>query len=275
MSTTRRSGPLDDQGRIVRARAAHVIAEMIVSSQERVSDESHWIPKHSWPDPRLYLDQENRVVRPSRLGTKARLAKLADYFQSQSYGAESPQKWARDITAWLRGTQTVSPDKLKWLALRFKRSWIDAMYSAGYIQHVVALISLLNASDPRLAAVVSAFAFRTWTLDEAHEEQLATLDLFQPHGMFEHALSAIEEITSRTLWPHVPARVNVEDIPEEELRCVFRLCDPIEIRYVAEGSSYPTRAARVACTFLVKCYFANLVSFAPTELRAFVQEVIK
>jgi len=275
MSQMRRSGPLDDQAHIVRARAAHVVAEMIVSFQGGVPEGDQWIPRHSDPDPRLYFDPVTKTARPQRAGTKARLARLAEFFATQSYGEESPQKWARDITGWLGKKQTVSPEKLRWLAKRFNRSWIEALNGAGYLQHIIALMDLLVEKEPKEAAILAAFTFRMWISTENHEQQLATLDLFAPHGLFERSLMKMEESSAAQFWPKVPARVSLDDIRCEDLRCVFRLCDPSESGNRSDLTAYPSRTVRAASTFLVKRLFAEVVDFSPVALRSLIQEVIK
>ena len=254
---------------------------MVVSSQQGVAEELQFIPRHSDPDPRLYLDPVSKTVRPYRLGTKTRLARLADVFGRQSFGEESPQKWARDLAAWLRGKRTVSPEKLRWLAQRFERSWIEALNAARYLQHIVVLTGLLLERSPGDAAVVAAFTFRTWLVNEEHQQLLASLDLFGPNllredrrGLFERVLMRIERAHAAELWPEVPARVSVSNIGIEELRSVFRLCDPSERRYSPEAGPYPSLAASAASGFLMKRLFAHVVDFSPLGLRSLVEEML-
>ena len=180
-----------------------------------------------------------------------------------------------------RKTHCFARRSLRWLAQRFERSWIEALNAAGYLQHIVVLTGLLLQRSPGDAAVVAAFTFRTWLVNEEHQQLLASLDLFGPNllredrrGLFERVLMRIERAHAAELWPEVPARVSVSNIGIEELRSVFRLCDPSERRYSPEAGPYPSLAASAASGFLMKRLFAHVVDFSPLGLRSLVEEML-
>jgi hypothetical protein len=249
--TGRRSGPPDDQALIVREKASQVIALLLVAHADG-SKASPWIEKGAPYDPHLYLLPSGR---PKRVG-KARIHAFAQFVADRSHGAESPTTWRRDLLSWLDQERTISPDKLRRLGTTVGAGWIRPFFEVCYIQHLVVLISkLISNQNYNAAAVVSGFIFRTWTRQDQLQEQLAIVDLFdEQYRRFDRALAKVE--TDLKFWKEIPARVTVDDVTGDEMRCIFRLVDPADRKYVKSVAlGYPTTAATRASAMLLQKLF--------------------
>ena len=294
---SRRSGPPDDQARIVRECASRAIAVLLVNHQDSIdlngtirplsltqgtySQEAEgdpqleraarhktkrrWITRYSPFDPRLYLHTETKTISAPRLAHgHDRLSAFASFVADESYGKESPSIWLRDLKGWLRKKRTISPDKLRRLSQATGASWVVLFYEARYIQHlVVAIHMLLSNKCFAQAAVLAGYVFRTWTF----QDELTTLDLFSPEwGLFNRALPEIER--GFKFWSTIPARVQITHVKGAELRSVFRLCEPGDLKFLPSRDPYlyPSFAVTKASMFLLSGLFPK--RFNPSNAKS-------
>ncbi len=293
----RRSGPPDDQALIVRECASRAIAVLLVNHQDSIdlngtirlpspikglySHEEEgdpqvgraalrkasrrWVARYSPFDPRLYLQTEAKTISAPRLANgHDRLSAFASFVADESYGKESPSIWLRDLKGWLRKKRTISPDKLRRLSQATGASWVVLFYEARYIQHlVVAIQMLLSNKCFAQAAVLTGYVFRTWTF----QNELTTLDLFAPEwGLFSRALPEIER--QFKFWNTIPARVQITHVKGAELRSVFRLCEPSDLKFLPRRDPYlyPTVAVTKASMFLLSGLFPE--RFNPSNAKS-------
>lgn len=243
--------------------------------------EQEFIPPGSAPDPRIYAepsspasisemllalgasreyipepepsDQWPRPVAAKRI-PKARVERFANFMAAQSNEKEKDYTWRRDVADWLHKKRAISPDKLRRLSETLDESWIEAFCTVGYYQHVVlALGFLLEARHYREVAIVSAFVFPNWDTIRwsTSSDGIAVLDLF------DHLRPALREVEKTlqklSIWEVIPARVAVDEIREEAIRCVFRLCDPAEADLMRDGLlHYPSATAKNASAHILR-----------------------
>jgi hypothetical protein len=269
-----RTGPLDAQGHVAKERVSAVVSSMLAFH----ANGAVWIPPGSAPDTRLYMPgnpDEPVMLRKmkSRKTPRAAVVKFADYVAERSFGKEPVSSWRRDVGDWLTGKRHISPDKLRRLSEAVECSWIEAFRAMGYYQHLAAFADLLCARKMMYETfVLAAFCYRAWSKaadpSQSLEAQLAAnlADLDLATALYREVRRIEEASTRLKLWNTIPARVYVEDLATEQLRGVFRLCDPMEAKRLMLGSAgYPSRAVQVACASLVRNLMQKTFPYDPGD----------
>jgi len=254
-------GKPDEQALLVRPRASRSIATVLaecVSPRDGLS----LIPPGSEYDPRIYVTSNGKAAKKPGRG---RLSECAEFLSERTNHVESVSRWRRDLQGWLDAKRSVSPEKLRVFARAVQVSWFRLFWEVGYFQHLVVIIGkLLDEDRTTEAAICSGYTFRDWL----PLNSLATLDLFEPFGLFDRALSCIEE--SLGFWTTVPARIEVGAVKNDSLRCVLRLCDPADSRHMKDGNlRYPCGPAREASMLLLRQMFPDDID--PFDARKLIE----
>ncbi len=244
-----RGGRPDAQARIVKVRTPSLVSRMLASH----ANGQTWMPKGSDHDPRIYAGSTSPAsvakmlrafgideamvpsvsesarwplpIAPARIPKAA--ASAFGNFIADKIPDEADFSWRRDVAEWLKG-RGISPDKLRRMCEALDESWIVSFCDVGYYQHLVVLMDkLLRAKRYRELTIVAAFLFTQWSSRTTNlVERLAVMDLAQ------NLLTELGQIGSAWLREggekEVPAFVFIDDIHSQALRCVFRLCDPVE-----------------------------------------------
>jgi hypothetical protein len=224
------------------------------------------LPPYSQNDPRFYLTGSRELTLPKIRAGKARLHAFADFVEEKSFGDETGSAWRRDMAGWFRGTQTASPDKVRRLSSALDDSSIRAFWESGYVQHLVVLMyHLVKRRAFQDAILLAAYTFRTW-IGRNEDEQLALVDMFEPHGLFWQYLMLFER--TDYFWASVPARVTIGDVEGDAWRAIFRLCDPADHEMMSDGERrYPCADVSAASLFLItKAPYAGESAFTPQFL---------
>jgi hypothetical protein len=217
-------------------------------------------------DPRLYAGTKLQSNKRAKISA-SRYTMFAQLLAEKHNGVETVSRWRRDMQGWLNGKRTISPDKLRLFARAVEVSWIRLFWEVGYFQHLLVVTGrLVDAERFNEAALIAGYTFRDWLTGP--ETASTALDLLQPSGLFDRALPHVEARLG--FWATIPARVAVETVGSDSLRCVLRLCDPADSQYMKDGAlRYPCAQARKASVVLLRDLFPK--SLDPFNARTLVE----